>query len=193
MGFKMKGFPMHESASALKQVQTQSSPMKVAGGTFIHDYATGDKKQVSNIEADNLKKAQDELDKYIASRDPGEPMTTFDMKNMDEIYAKYGLSYQHQKGQNVEYTGLDKYTNPSSPDYDENIKTEEDLDEAAGEYEWKVDEQGEEILDEYGQRIFISEPKDMQMYKDSQYEGHEGYKESVTQKELDREAEMKQE
>lgn len=130
MAFKMKGSPIKLGsikgtsghASALKQTV---SPMKSMGGTFAYNPITEKEEQVSNQQAAKIKEARKLADELLENK----YNTDYDlaMKKVREMYTDMGLNYETDFNADISFTGLDKYTNPMSKDYNPDIKNLDDL------------------------------------------------------------------
>lgn len=110
MGFKMKGFPMQGSASALKQT-TQASPMKVAGGIHKIDYSDpsgahtpGPEGQLSTEQRDQIKAAGNRFQAVID--DPNSTQIEKDQAHRNKM-----------KLHGVSYSGINQYNDPNSKDF----------------------------------------------------------------------------
>ena len=122
----MKGFPMQSSVSALKQTK-QASPMKVAGGVYSFNPGEGSRSgggtQISQSNAEKMeaiyKKAEEASD---AAEAKGEDGTLIYDKIVREAYPEW-KGARHK----LDFTGIDTYTNPLSPNYIEGVNNEEDL------------------------------------------------------------------
>ena len=135
MAFKMKGSPHKMGsikgtsghASALKQTV---SPMKRAGGTFAWDPITQSEKQVSNQQAAKIKEAKKLANELLEKENPSQEMgVDYDraMKKVRQMYTDMGLNFETDFAKDISFTGLDKYTNPMSKDYNPDIKNLDDL------------------------------------------------------------------
>ena len=102
MAFKMKGFPMQSTVSALKQTR-QASPMKVAGGVFAINPADEEQTeiQIPTDKANKLENARDNLYKII-----DDPNST-DKEIRQAERRLEGLAY-------LKFSGINKYTDPNS-------------------------------------------------------------------------------
>ena len=105
MAFKMKGFPMQSTASALKQT-TQASPMKVAGGVFAIDPADEEETetQIPTDKANKVENAKNNLYKIIDNPNS----TDKEIRQAERRVA--GLA-------KLVYTGINMYTDPNSQDF----------------------------------------------------------------------------